>query len=95
MQRALDLAAKGVGQVSPGPLVGTVIVDARGEVVGEGFYLYDEVKHAETVALEQAADKARGGTAYASFKATGTRLVPLAARASASPRTPPGTGGRA
>jgi molybdopterin-binding protein len=38
---------------------------------------------------------ARGGTAYASFKATGTRLVPLAARASASPRTPPGTDGRA
>ena len=68
MQRALDLAAKGVGQVSPGPLVGTVIVDARGEVVGEGFYLYDEVKHAETIALEQAADKARGGTAYVSLE---------------------------
>src|SRR5436190_13479594 len=68
MQRALDLAAQGVGQVSPGPLVGTVIVDARGEVVGEGFYLYDEVKHAETVALEQAADKARGGTAYVSLE---------------------------
>ena len=68
MQRALDLAAQGVGQVSPGPLVGTVIVDASGEVVGEGFYLYDEVKHAETVALEHAADKARGGTAYVSLE---------------------------
>jgi len=37
---------------------------------------------------------ARGGTAFASFKATGTRLVPLGARVSASPRTPPETGGR-
>ena len=37
---------------------------------------------------------ARGVTAYASFKATGTRLVPLGARASASRRTPPGSGGR-
>ena len=38
---------------------------------------------------------ARGGTAFASFKATGTRLVPLGARASALPRTPPGIDGRA
>jgi diaminohydroxyphosphoribosylaminopyrimidine deaminase / 5-amino-6-(5-phosphoribosylamino)uracil reductase len=68
MQRALNLAAQGVGQVSPGPLVGTVIVDAAGTVVGEGFYLYDELKHAETIALEQAGEKARGGTAYVSLE---------------------------
>jgi diaminohydroxyphosphoribosylaminopyrimidine deaminase/5-amino-6-(5-phosphoribosylamino)uracil reductase len=47
MSRALELAAQGIGQVSPGPLVGTVIVDERGEIAGEGFYLYDQVKHAE------------------------------------------------
>lgn len=68
MQRALELAAQGVGQVSPGPLVGTVIVDANGEIAGEGFYLYDQIKHAETVALERAGDKARGGTAYVSLE---------------------------
>jgi len=68
MQRALELAAQGVGQVSPGPLVGTVIVDSNGEIVGEGFYLYDQIKHAETVALERAGDKARGGTAYVSLE---------------------------
>jgi diaminohydroxyphosphoribosylaminopyrimidine deaminase/5-amino-6-(5-phosphoribosylamino)uracil reductase len=68
MQRALTLAAQGIGQVSPGPLVGTVIVNAAGEVVGEGFYLYDEIKHAETIALEQAGEKARGGTAYVSLE---------------------------
>src|SRR5436190_4303252 len=68
MQRALELAALGIGQVSPGPLVGTVIVDADGEIVGEGFYLYDQIKHAETVALEQAGEKARGATAYVSLE---------------------------
>src|ERR1043166_3394459 len=68
MQRALDLAARGVGQVSPGPLVGTVIVDPNQQIVGEGFYLFDEVKHAETLALEQAGDKARGATAYVSLE---------------------------
>jgi len=68
MQRALDLAAQGAGQVSPGPLVGTVIVDANGEIAGEGFYLYEQIKHAETVALERAGDKARGGTAYVSLE---------------------------
>src|SRR5437868_1295103 len=68
MQRGLDLAAHGLGQVSPGPLVGTVIVDSHGEIVGEGFYLYEQIKHAETIALEQAGDKARGGTAYVSLE---------------------------
>ena len=68
MRRALELAALGIGQVSPGPLVGTVIVDARGEIVGEGFYLYDQKKHAETLALEQAGERARGGTAYVSLE---------------------------
>ena len=68
MTRALELAAEGVGQVSPGPLVGTIIVDAKGEIAGEGFYLYDQIKHAETVALEHAGDQARGGTAYVSLE---------------------------
>jgi diaminohydroxyphosphoribosylaminopyrimidine deaminase / 5-amino-6-(5-phosphoribosylamino)uracil reductase len=68
MQRALELAAKGRGQVSPGPLVGSVIVSEDGEIVGEGFYLYENVKHAETVALEQAGERARNGTAYVSLE---------------------------
>lgn len=68
MQRALDLAARGAGQVSPGPLVGTVLVDDAGEVVGEGCYIYDQLKHAETLALEQAGERARGATAYVSLE---------------------------
>ena len=68
MARALELAARGVGQVSPGPLVGCVIVDKHGEVVGEGFYLFEGVKHAETLALEQAGERARGATAYVTLE---------------------------
>ncbi|MGI8996020.1 MAG: bifunctional diaminohydroxyphosphoribosylaminopyrimidine deaminase/5-amino-6-(5-phosphoribosylamino)uracil reductase RibD [Pyrinomonadaceae bacterium] len=68
MRRALELAACGVGQVSPSPLVGCVIVDRAGEIVGEGCYLYDGVKHAETLALEQAGAQARGATAYVSLE---------------------------
>ncbi len=67
-QRALGLAALGIGQVSPNPLVGCVITDANGEVVGEGTYLYDSVTHAEVIALEQAGERARGGTAYVSLE---------------------------
>ena len=68
MARALELSLKGVGLVSPGPLVGCVIVSASGEIVGEGFYVFEEVKHAETIALEQAGERARGGTAYVSLE---------------------------
>jgi diaminohydroxyphosphoribosylaminopyrimidine deaminase/5-amino-6-(5-phosphoribosylamino)uracil reductase len=68
MARALELAARGAGQVSPGPLVGCVVVDASGEVVGEGFYLYEQVRHAETLALEAAGARARGATAYVTLE---------------------------
>ena len=66
--RALELARKGVGQVSPGPLVGCVVVSPAGEIVGEGFYVFEQIKHAETIALEIAGEKARGGTAYVSLE---------------------------
>jgi diaminohydroxyphosphoribosylaminopyrimidine deaminase/5-amino-6-(5-phosphoribosylamino)uracil reductase len=68
MARALDLALKGVGQVSPGPLVGCVVVSSTGDVVGEGFYVFEDIKHAETIALDIAGEKARGGTAYVSLE---------------------------
>jgi len=68
MQRALDLAARGIGLASPGPLVGTVIVDLQGEIAGEGFYVFDQVKHAETIALDQAGTRATAGTIYVSLE---------------------------
>ena len=68
VQRALELAAQGTGLVSPGPLVGCVLADDRQQIIGEGFYAYDDVKHAETLALEQAGERARGATAYISLE---------------------------
>jgi diaminohydroxyphosphoribosylaminopyrimidine deaminase/5-amino-6-(5-phosphoribosylamino)uracil reductase len=64
LHRALDLARQGIGLASPNPYVGAVIVDTQGGIVGTGVYTYDGVKHAEVIALEQAADQARGGTLY-------------------------------
>jgi len=68
IRRALELAARGVGLASPGPLVGCVIVNDHRQIIGEGFYVYDEVKHAETLALEQAGESARGATVYISLE---------------------------
>lgn len=68
MTCALQLAEQGAGQVSPGPLVGCVLANSEGEIVGEGFYLYEQVKHAETIAIEMAGNKARGATAYVSLE---------------------------
>jgi diaminohydroxyphosphoribosylaminopyrimidine deaminase/5-amino-6-(5-phosphoribosylamino)uracil reductase len=68
MERALVLAVQGVAQVSPGPLVGCVIASPDGEVIGEGFYVYEALKHAETYALEQAGARAKGATAYVSLE---------------------------
>lgn len=62
--RALELARSGIGLTSPNPCVGAVIVDSKGAIVGTGSHTYDGVKHAEILALEQAGEKARGGTLY-------------------------------
>jgi diaminohydroxyphosphoribosylaminopyrimidine deaminase/5-amino-6-(5-phosphoribosylamino)uracil reductase len=64
LHRALSLAREGIGLASPNPYVGAVIVDSRRRVVGTGVYTYAGVKHAEVRALEQAGERARGGTLY-------------------------------
>jgi diaminohydroxyphosphoribosylaminopyrimidine deaminase/5-amino-6-(5-phosphoribosylamino)uracil reductase len=63
MDRALELAARGVAQTSPNPMVGAVLV-RKDEIVGEGFHTYDGVRHAEIIALEAAGEAARGATLY-------------------------------
>ncbi|MEP6946784.1 MAG: bifunctional diaminohydroxyphosphoribosylaminopyrimidine deaminase/5-amino-6-(5-phosphoribosylamino)uracil reductase RibD [Acidobacteriota bacterium] len=69
--RALELASRGVGLVSPNPVVGCVIVSAAGDVVGEGTYTVGGVVHAEAIALTEAGENARGGTAYVSLEPHG------------------------
>ncbi|HET7648453.1 MAG TPA: bifunctional diaminohydroxyphosphoribosylaminopyrimidine deaminase/5-amino-6-(5-phosphoribosylamino)uracil reductase RibD [Gaiellaceae bacterium] len=66
-ERALELAERGRGKVGDHPLVGAVVV-ADGECVGEGWYEYDLVRHAEVAALEQAGERARGGTLYVTLE---------------------------
>jgi diaminohydroxyphosphoribosylaminopyrimidine deaminase / 5-amino-6-(5-phosphoribosylamino)uracil reductase len=72
MERALELARRGIGVTSPNPAVGCVILDRAGQVVGEGWHEYDLLDHAEIVALKEAqqhaADRIRGGTAYVTLE---------------------------
>ncbi len=67
IRRTLELAEKGLGLTSPGAMVGAVIVK-DGNVVGEGFYTYGAIDHAETIALRQAGAAARGATMYTSLE---------------------------
>jgi len=64
MRRALDLAQLGRAQASPNPMVGAVLTDSCGSFISEGFHTYENRKHAEVVALEQAGNKAKGATLY-------------------------------
>src|SRR5215469_12451925 len=63
MDEALELARRGLGQTSPNPAVGAVLV-REGQVVGRGFHVYSQVKHAEILALAEAGEQARGATLY-------------------------------
>src|ERR1035437_8924185 len=72
MQRALELARRGIAVTSPNPAVGCVILDCAGQLAGEGWHEYDLVDHAEIAALKVAAQHAgphlRGGTAYVTLE---------------------------
>ncbi|TDD54267.1 bifunctional diaminohydroxyphosphoribosylaminopyrimidine deaminase/5-amino-6-(5-phosphoribosylamino)uracil reductase RibD [Nonomuraea terrae] len=68
MARAVELARLGHGSTSPNPVVGCVVLDAEGRVAGEGFHAYAGGPHAEVVALAQAGERARGGTAYVTLE---------------------------
>jgi diaminohydroxyphosphoribosylaminopyrimidine deaminase / 5-amino-6-(5-phosphoribosylamino)uracil reductase len=57
MRRALELAARGRGSVSPNPLVGAVIVGPAGDVIGEGWHAKAGERHAEVAAIEDARDR--------------------------------------
>lgn len=66
MRRALGLGEK--GDPSPNPHVGAVIVDATGQVAGEGFHEATGLDHAEVAALKAAGERARGGTLYVTLE---------------------------
>lgn len=68
MRQAIALAARGLGTTSPNPVVGCVILDKNGDIAGEGFHAYAGGPHAEIVALAQAGERSRGGTAVVTLE---------------------------
>ncbi len=67
MEQALSLARLSLGQVSPNPAVGAVIVK-DGVVVGQGYTQPPGSWHAEIGALNQAGENARGGVMYVTLE---------------------------
>ncbi|MDP9183052.1 MAG: bifunctional diaminohydroxyphosphoribosylaminopyrimidine deaminase/5-amino-6-(5-phosphoribosylamino)uracil reductase RibD, partial [Actinomycetota bacterium] len=66
MRRAAALGASVLGTTSPNPPVGAVVLDAAGDVVGEGATQPPGGAHAEVMALAQAAG--RGHTAVVTLE---------------------------
>lgn len=72
MRHALALARSGQGRTSPNPSVGCVIVSQEGRVLGAARSFDGGRPHAETQALEQAEDNARGATVYVTLEPCAT-----------------------
>ena len=68
MRRALFHAARGAGRTTPNPMVGAVVVSSDGIVVGHGWHERAGDAHAEVNALDDAGDRARGGTLYVTLE---------------------------
>jgi diaminohydroxyphosphoribosylaminopyrimidine deaminase/5-amino-6-(5-phosphoribosylamino)uracil reductase len=62
VRHALALAERGRGFVEPNPMVGAVVLDAAGQLAGEGWHQQFGGPHAEVFALAAAGERARGGT---------------------------------
>ena len=68
MRRALELAEKGRGWVSPNPVVGAVIVRDDGTVIGEGYHERYGDLHAERNALKHCEESPAGATMYVTLE---------------------------
>ena len=69
MREALTLAERGLGHVSPNPMVGALVVAPGGTVLGRGWYAGPRgAPHAEILALREAGERARGATVYCSLE---------------------------
>jgi diaminohydroxyphosphoribosylaminopyrimidine deaminase/5-amino-6-(5-phosphoribosylamino)uracil reductase len=67
MRLALRLANKGLGQTSPNPMVGAVIVK-NNRIIGQGYHHHYGGKHAEINAIENAREDISGATMYVTLE---------------------------
>jgi len=67
LKRCFKLAARGIGMVSPNPLVGTVLVK-NGEVISEGFHKKYGEAHAEVEAFNNSIEDVEGSTLYCNLE---------------------------
>jgi diaminohydroxyphosphoribosylaminopyrimidine deaminase/5-amino-6-(5-phosphoribosylamino)uracil reductase len=64
IKECIELARLGEGKVSPNPLVGSIVLDKDDRQVGRGYHMKYGEAHAEVNALNEAGEKAKGGTLY-------------------------------
>jgi diaminohydroxyphosphoribosylaminopyrimidine deaminase/5-amino-6-(5-phosphoribosylamino)uracil reductase len=67
MEKALELAAKGIGWVNPNPMVGAVIVK-NGTIIGTGYHQRYGEPHAERHALQNCVDTPQRATLYVTLE---------------------------
>jgi diaminohydroxyphosphoribosylaminopyrimidine deaminase / 5-amino-6-(5-phosphoribosylamino)uracil reductase len=68
MRRAIAISAAGLGETSPNPPVGCVLLDFEGRVIGEGYHERKGEAHAEAQALAAAGPLAAGATAVVTLE---------------------------
>jgi diaminohydroxyphosphoribosylaminopyrimidine deaminase/5-amino-6-(5-phosphoribosylamino)uracil reductase len=68
MRKALALAERGRGRTSPNPIVGALVVDDEGVIIGRGAHEIAGGPHAEVMALADAGPRARGATLYCTLE---------------------------
>ncbi|MGL5346594.1 MAG: bifunctional diaminohydroxyphosphoribosylaminopyrimidine deaminase/5-amino-6-(5-phosphoribosylamino)uracil reductase RibD [Peptostreptococcaceae bacterium] len=67
MKRALELASKGKGKVSPNPMVGAVIVK-NSDIISEGYHIVYGKEHAEINALKNTTECVEDSTMYVTLE---------------------------
>ncbi len=68
MRRVINLASLGIGNTSPNPLVGAVILNKYGKLISEGFHQKAGMPHAEAMAFNNLHEDPRGGTLYVNLE---------------------------
>lgn len=68
MAAAIRLSRRNAGRTGTNPSVATLLVDGKGAVVGRGVTAIGGRPHAETIAIQQAGERARGSTAYVTLE---------------------------